>query len=110
MESEKVLKGVFLTLACAIVASTLYMAFFGYKDWEGALFYASRQIEYPISKYYYTYCYLPNVHMDDDIDESLGGTVQSSGDMMDTESDLSSDDTDVVVFGEGDSHYSSGWK
>lgn len=110
MEGSKVLRGVFFGLACAILMSTLYMAFFGVGSWEGALFYASRQVEHPISKYYYTYCYLPNVHMEDGVDVSLGATLaEDYSSIMKTESDLSSPTSDNSSFGTENYHYSSGW-
>lgn len=110
MESEKIVHSVFMILLCAILMSTLYMVFFGTKNWEGVLFYSSRQMEYPISKYYYSYCYLPNVHMEDAIDESLGGSLHSNySNLMNTEADLSLDDSDNSTFGTSYHHYSSGW-
>lgn len=112
MDGSKVLRGVFFTLACAIIMSVLYMAFFGFGTWEGALFFASRKVEYPISKYYYSYCYLPNVHMEDSIDLSLGGSLDNSyTSMMGTESDLSTDTSDNSHFSSSSfHHYSTGWQ
>lgn len=107
---SKLTKGVFFTLMCAILMAVLYMVFFGVGAWEGALFYASRQIEHPISKYYYAYCYLPNVHMEDGVDVALGATlVKDTSQIMKTESDLTSDTSDNSVFTTGYYHYSSGW-
>lgn len=121
MEGSKVLRGIFFTLACALAMFLLYYALFGStnlsggaiagtNEWEGALFYASRQIEHPISKYYYSYCYLPNIHMEDDIDASLGASIICNYDnIMSTESNLSSDISDNSVFSNLYNHYSDGW-
>lgn len=123
MEGSKVLRGVFFTLACALAMFLLYYALFGSRnlsggaiageaEWEGALFYASRQIEHPISKYYYSYCYLPNIHMEDDIDESLGASLVHDCDNINkTESDLQSDDySDNSLFSSSYNHYTSEWR
>ena len=113
MELGNALKGVFFTLMCAILMSTLYMVFFGDGYWVGVLFYASRQIEYPISKYYYSYCYLPNTHMEDGTDRSLGANIDA--DLYKTPSNLESINEEGDVFSTGTfssddfSHYSSGW-
>lgn len=114
MES-KVLRMAFFSVMCAVLMSTLYFVFFGQGSWEGALFYATRQTEIPISKYYYTYCYLPNVHMNDAIDEALGGSIiiavdeNGIGDLLDTEPNLSTDDSSNVNFFSSGDHYSDGW-
>ena len=121
MEGSKLLRGVFFTLMCAIIMTTLYTIFFkvpikiGDIKVNGALQYACYYMEYPISKYYYTYCFLPNVHMEDSIDDSLGADIDcdsSDSSFRKTEADLSSDDSDNSVFGERSSsyhHYSTGW-
>lgn len=124
MELHKILKGVFALIGCAVLMAILYFILFGGKainfqsttysavsDWEGVLFYASRQMEHPISKYYYSYCYLPSIHMDDSIDESLGGTLKAgTSNLMKTESNLSTDSSDNTSFGTGFNHWSTGWK
>lgn len=124
MELHKILKGVFAVIGCAVLMAILYFILFGGKaidfkgttysagsDWEGALFYASRQIEHPISKYYYSYCYLPNIHMEDSIDEALGGVLNANYEnIMSTESDLASDSSDNTIFSTSNHHYSSGWQ
>lgn len=117
MESSKLLRGVFFTLMCAILMSTLYTIFFkvpikvGDIKVNGVLQYSALSMEYPISKYYYTYCYLPNVHMEDSIDVSLGADLKSDySSMMNTESDLSSDDSDNSDFSNIETqYYSTGW-
>lgn len=116
MEVEKLLAGAFRLIGCAILMALLYAFFFGSGDWEGALFYASRQMEYPIAKYYYTYCYLPEVHMEDGTDKALGGTV--SDELNSTSSVLTDDDETNSVFdgtvtfsaGGTGSFYTSGWQ
>lgn len=124
LELNKVLKGVFAGIGCAVLMAILYFILFGGKaidfqgktysagsDWEGALFYASRQIEHPISKYYYSYCYLPSVHMEDSVDISLGGGHKADiTNINKTESDLSSDNSDNALFTSIPNHWSTGWK
>ena len=124
MELNKVLKGVFAGIGCAVLMAILYFILFGGKainfqgktystgsDWEGVLFYASRQIEHPISKYYYSYCYLPSIHMEDSVDRALGGEHKASiTDINRTESDLSSDTSDNALFTSSYNHWSTGWK
>lgn len=124
LESNKVLKGVFAGIGCAVLMAILYFILFGGKaidfqgttysagsDWEGVLFYASRQIEHPISKYYYSYCYLPSIHMEDSVDISLGGEHKASiTNINRTESDLSSDTSDNALFTSSYNHWSTGWK
>lgn len=125
LELNKVLKGVFAVIGCAVLMAILYFILFGGKaidfqgktysagsDWEGVLFYASRQIEHPISKYYYSYCYLPSIHMEDSVDSSLGGIhIASIENINKTKSDLSSDTFDNVFFIKPIySHWSTGWK
>lgn len=83
---SSMVKNVFLTLMGSIVAVMLYGMFFGVGEWNGALFYASKVVESSISRYYYEYCYLPNMHMNDSIDESLGCTVAT--DLQSTETFL----------------------
>ena len=99
---NETVKFVFLMLMGAVVAFLLYVLFFGtvsldgtelagtstdqertwfdgYTDThnEGALMYASRAIETPISAYYYYYCYLPtlysNYSMDVELSKDSGG-------------------------------------
>ena len=99
---NEAVKFVFLMLMGAVVAFLLYVLFFGtvsldgtelagtstdqertwfdgYTDThnDGALMYASRAIETPISAYYYYYCYLPtlynNYSMDVELSKDSGG-------------------------------------
>lgn len=94
------------------VALMLYFAFFGIKDWRGVLFYASEVVESSISRYYYEYCYLPNIHMNDSIDESLGCTV--AADLQSTETFLGEEAglvyNNVSYPSSLDSFYTTGWK
>lgn len=135
----KMVKDVFLFIMGVTVAMFLYLALFGTYDldgnslvgtktgnvtqaqeWKGAIWYMARSIESPISRYYYQYCYLPNVHQNDYVDEDLGGIATSmfSGDIQKTTSDLSSNGTlssphDFYTFSSGTNgvyYYTTGWK
>ena len=117
MESTNLVKNVFLVLMCAIIMGLLYQVFFevpiesdGVKV-EGVLQYSAMKMEYPISKYYYSYCYLPYAHMEDDIDMSLGLDLKSSisNNLNKIESDLSSSSSDNVILS-GYCSYTTGWK
>lgn len=72
MDVAKVIYYVFLFLGIAVAASILYKVFFDYPD--GTLWWASRSIQVPMSAYYYRYCYIPEAHQSDSVDEALGGT------------------------------------
>ena len=81
---SKMVRGVFFTLMAVIIAAILYFILFGTAKkvesetyevaggWRGALFYASETVESSISRYYYMYCYLPSIQLNDRIDELLG--------------------------------------
>ena len=120
---NEAVKFVFLMLMGAVVAFLLYVLFFGtvsldgtelagtgtdqertwfdgYTDThnDGALMYASRAIETPISAYYYYYCYLPtlysNYSMDVELSKDSGGQstildANNQGVIDQTDSDLS---------------------
>lgn len=135
-----IVKNVFLVIMGVTVAMFLYLALFGTNDlngnslvgtktgnveqntaWQGAIWYMARAIENPISRYYFQYCYLPNVHQNDYVDEALGGSKYASyynGNLQHTETDLSNDGTlgnpiDFYTFtsnSNGIYHYSTGWK
>lgn len=130
---NETIKFIFLMLMGAIIAALLYWIFFGtvtlsstdasgtyhageetagedasgfyFKShWDGALMYASRAIETPISAYYYYYCYLPtaynNLYMDAELCSDDNGQVSflDAGNFLDLTklgSDLSTDTTDV---------------
>lgn len=114
MDLAKWVKGVFFTMMCAIIMSALYAWLLDYKvNTGGALWYVARQVEHPISKYYYSYCYLPNIHMEDGVDKALGGLLYAdTTNIKETESDLSTDDgtSDNCSFSSSSSHYSTEWK
>ena len=110
MDLHKYVHSVFMVMMCAVLMSTLYIALFGYGSYQGALFYACKGLEYPISRYYYYYCYTPNAHLDEYIDKEQGATISYNiNNMYKTESDLSSDNSDNVTFNKSN-HYSTGWK
>ena len=83
--------------------------------WKGALWYAAEQLETPISKYYYEYCFLPNIHSNDYVDEALEGikdttTYYKNGNLQLTETNLSGNN-DLYRFASHDiPHYSTGWR
>ena len=111
---HRVLKEVFLMLLCCTVALILYFIFFGvnlapYGTWEGLISYSARAVETPIARYYYEYCYLPNIHANDSIDEALGGTSTVSN-LFQTPADLSSSGTDTVSFHSVVPYYTTGWR
>ena len=109
---SRTLKNVFLMLACTIVALLLYFIFFGvdlpaYGKWEGLIWFSARAIEQPISRYYYEYCYLPNIHSSDYVDEALGGTPVYT-DLYDTPANLAGD-VELYNFSGVTDFYSTGW-
>lgn len=122
MEGSKVLQGVFFTLMCAILMALLYEIFFQVpikKDGvttKGVLQYSAMQVEHPISKYYYSYCFLPFAHMEDSVDASLGATIEEDySSINSTESNLYSDTSDNVKFNNSMynsmyHYYSTGWQ
>lgn len=81
---SNLIKNVFFTLMAVIIAVILYFIFFGtttrvdsttyeiQDNWKGALFYAAENVETSISRYYYMYCFLPTVQLNDRTDELLG--------------------------------------
>lgn len=130
---NNLVKNAFLVIMGVTVAMLLYLALFGTYDlngnslvgtttgtitqtaeWKGALWYAAEAMENPISRYYYEYCYLPNLHKDDYVDEALGGS-KSFSTLQKTATDLSSSPTDDIYnFSTGSSSvfqtYTTGWK
>ncbi len=128
---NNLVKNAFLVIMGVTVAMLLYLALFGTYDlngnslvdtttgtitqtteWKGALWYAAEAMENPISRYYYEYCYLPNLHKNDYVDEALGGSKSFSS-LQKTATDLSSSPTDDTYnFSTGSSTfqtYSTGW-
>ena len=124
-------KNAFLVIMGVTVAMLLYLALFGTYDlngnslvgtktgtiaqtteWKGALWYAAEAMENPISRYYYEYCYLPNLHKNDYVDEALGGSKSFSS-IQKTPTDLSSSPTDDTysfsTYSSIFQTYSTGW-
>lgn len=113
------------------VAAILYLVFFGTYDfngnslvgtktgniqqtseWEGVLWYMTEYLETPIARYYYEYCYLPNVHANDYVSEALGMYKNEdyyNNNIQKTASDLSvsTDASNDFYYG---ATYSTGWK
>lgn len=111
---HRVVKGVFYLMGMATVALLLYWVFFGQDgNWEGALFWASRQAENPIAQYYHQYCYTPNVHATDYLDIELGCTVYGVSDPADFTGDMFNsyqvNDDSYISYPSG-THYSTGWR
>lgn len=122
-------KNVFLLIMGSTVAYVLYFILFGYigwngqhmdidmastgyrsmARWKGALWYAAEMVETPISRYYYMCCYLPNIHMNDYVDENLGGTLKE-GNIFKTPTDLKSTDSDLMNFSHTTKYFSTGWR
>lgn len=112
---DKLVKNVFLMLLGSTVAMILYFVFFGvdlapYGQWEGLLMFSSRAIETPIAKYYYDYCYLPNIHYSDSVDRALGGVSSVTVSLQNTPSNLTSSSSDYMDFSTVTNHYSTGWR
>lgn len=105
MEISRVVVGVFFVLAMAILAAILYNLFFSYPD--GSLWHLTRSIQSPMSAYYYRYCYIPNIHQTDAIDESLG--IDILYDYESTPYDIENTDT-VSCSGSSYFLYSTGWE
>ena len=136
---NKLVKTVFLVIMGVTVAMILYLVLFGTRslngddlsntktgniqqseEWEGVLWYMGKAMETPIARYYYEYCFLPNIHQNDYVDEALGG--KANPDMYDgtnihkTQSNIGNDTSDPYVDlynfinkTDGVTHYSSGW-
>lgn len=127
---NSMVKNVFLTLAGAVAAAVLYVLLFGavnlegeqiatpdvagfsynLSNWKGALWYAAEFIETPISMYYYNYCYTPNVHANDYVDDQLGGIKLGWSNYRNTPANLAGD-TDLYDFsGVTSGYWSTGWR
>ena len=115
----KLTKNVFLAIFGTAAAMVLYFVLFGvpagniagvfhWTQYRGAIYYAARFIETPISRYYYEYSYIPNFHANDYVDEALGGT-DNIGDIYNTPADLSWFD-DGYTFTGSVRHWSTGWQ
>lgn len=79
--------------------------------WKGVLWHMALAVEGPISRYYYDFCFLPNVHTSDYVDKALGASpnnsVYSGGNLYSTVTDLRSDSDMYNVSSVSD--WSSGW-
>ena len=128
---DKFVKTVFTFLMWATIAWLAYLVLFGtydfdgadntggnnytgnitqHSEWKGLLWHAALSVEGPVSKYYHQFCFIPNVHAGDYIDEALGGSMNPStysGHLFDTETDVSLYDSDMYEFSGG---YSTGWR
>lgn len=82
------------------------------QTFRGVLWYMALAVEVPVAKYYYDFCYLPNVHANDYVDSALGGSPNSvtfgSGRLYDTATDLFTADSDMYDIGSV-KKWSSGW-
>lgn len=115
----------------AVVATLLYLIFFGTTDlagnssmqvnngshvmkftseWKGVLFYMAEAVQTPTAKYYYDYCFNPSIHSTDYLDLSLGCEIQGqdSGGSIDLNQTDASLETEFVSL--PTSSYSTGWK
>ena len=102
-------KTVFTVLFGVVLAGCMYILFFGTSafnsteigtmkirgTWKGALWYMAEALETPISRYYYEYTFLPNIHSNDYVDEALGGRPSwryyRNSKLFASETDLSED-------------------
>lgn len=137
---NKLVKDVFVVIIAVTVAMILYLVLFGTTSlngskndlvgtktgnitqtqaWQGVLWYVAETVETPISRYYYQYCYLPNIHQNSGVDIALGGKYNTSyfnGNIQKTKSDLSDSalypSADLYNFQDvnGVYHYSTGWR
>lgn len=109
---NKMVYTVFIVIMCVTIASILYLVLFGTRnlngdslvgtktgnitqnsEWMGAIWYMAQAVETPIARHYYEYCYLPNIHANDYVDEVLGGHKNNTsyyydGNMQKTDTDL----------------------
>lgn len=127
-------KTVFTVIYGVVLAGVLYILLFGTSafngtelftmqikgTWKGALWYMAEALETPISRYYYDYTFIPNIHNNDYVDEALGGRPSwkyyHNGKLYLTETDLSKDPfynkEDTYRFdgvSSGISTFSTGW-
>lgn len=130
---HSLVKNVFLTLAGVMAALAFYVLFFGTQSfegdtielpdaigydntsianttWKGVLWYVAEYMEKPVAKYYYDYCYVPNIHQSDYVDEALGLTLKKPG-LWDTTAILTGDN-DVIQDkpAEEGVYWSTGWR
>lgn len=126
---DKFVKHIFTFIMWVFAAMILYFVFFGTYNlqgrslenqhmyagdntqtqaWRGVLWYAALAAENPISKYYYEYCYVPNIHANDYVDEAVGGTA-TYGSLFTTTTDLSGA-SDTYTFAGAGHTCSTGWR
>ncbi len=128
-------KNVFLLIMGCIAAVVLYVLLFGsvglngqtiemdsasgYSDrgimrsWKGVLWYAAEMVEVPISRYYHMYCLIPNLHVNDYVDEELGATLKANAGtyMHDTPAHLGSVvDSTVQDWSHSGPRWDTGWR
>lgn len=128
------IKNVFLMIMGVTVAGVLYVILFGsiglsgqtiemsentgYSDrgmmrnWKGALWYAAEMVETPISRYYQMYCLVPNLHVNDYVDEALGADIAQSPDryVPDTPADLEANpDPTIANWNHSGPRWDTGW-
>lgn len=120
---NKLVKDVFLMLLGVVVALVLYVLLFGtqnfegntvdgvtvYNRWDGALWFAARAVERPIARYYYEYCYLPQIRSTDYVDAELGCNLIA--DIQLTPTNLASGSPDHMSYTQatGD-RWGTGWR
>lgn len=102
-------KNAFLLIMAVMIAMSLYYICFGQAStgWRGLMFYSAEVVESSISRYYYEYCYLPNIHANDGLDEALGCHIGVSN-IQSTGTELSSG-YDYVSY-PSSNFYTTGWK
>ncbi len=111
----ELVKHSFTWLLYSLIGLTLYMIFFGCQPtgWEGLLWSSTRAVEQPVSQYYYKYCYTPNIHKTDYIDNALGYEIISNVEDSSTESCLKDQVADNVArynaSGASSYYYTTGW-
>lgn len=95
---NKVLKGVFWIAGMCLMAMLLYRLFFVGDN--SVISTVCRNVELPISQYYYDATLYPSVHCKEGIAESMGITTRNGVSNLDT---VDIDDSSVVA------DYSTGW-
>jgi len=83
------------------------------RNWKGALWYAAEMVETPISRYYHMYCLIPNLHVNDYVDEELGATLKANPStyMHNTPADLGSTaESTVQNWNHAGHRWDTGWR
>lgn len=125
---SKIVKNAFFFLMAAVVMAILYFILFGWGyntymgadgfvadnnmqtgmiRYRGALYVAAETVESSIARYYYEYCFLPNVHATDGLVNALGASANTS--YQYTNPNLSGTADHVSGIGGGNS-WTTGWK